>query len=210
VSRGGDGIGPIGWLALAGAVAGVAALTWSADNNVSLLLATSSAITGNRTRLPMNTPIGRHFTISDVAGSVTARRNNIDNTPTDAAVEAARALAINVLDPIVDAVGPIQINSWFRSPALNKRVGGSRTSQHMLGTAADIVLPGTLAPDFARRVLRAGVVNFDQLIGYSPENGGQLHISWEGAKNRREILWSPRKKVYIAWKPLAPEGQRFA
>lgn len=204
------GVGPVGWVAIAGIALGAGALLWSSEENVSLAIAGRAAITGRRTTLPNSTPIGRHFTLADVASSNTATKHGINNTPTEAAVVAAKQLAEHVLDRIVEACGPIRINSWYRAPELNKLVGGSSTSAHMLGEAADIVLPGVEAPDFARLILKAGITDFDQLIGYAPDNGGQIHISWRPSGNRGQIRWSPKKKQYIPWKPLAPEGQRFS
>jgi uncharacterized protein YcbK (DUF882 family) len=58
---------------------------------------------------------------------------------------------VKVLQHIRDALGrPVKINSGYRTPAHNARVGGSRTSQHMIGTAADIVSPGVSTVDLCR------------------------------------------------------------
>lgn len=72
--------------------------------------------------------------------SSTANVHKIDNRPTSPDVYARiKYLAVNLLQPLRDHFGPIHINSGYRSPALNKAVGGSASSFHAFGMAADIV-----------------------------------------------------------------------
>ena len=93
----------------------------------------------------------RHFTIKELCRSATAQRLGIDNTPPASAVTALHALVNHVLDPLRDAWGgPIHVNSGYRCPELNKIVGGTPTSQHQRGEAADITV-GTRAGN--RRLL---------------------------------------------------------
>lgn len=81
----------------------------------------------------------KYFTIAELCKSDTADRKGIDNRCKKEHVANLTALVDNVLDPLREAYGkPITINSGFRSPALNKAVGGSATSDHMQGRAADI------------------------------------------------------------------------
>lgn len=193
--------------AVVAAIGGVALATDGGD--VSPMYIGNAAIRGPRMDYALETPVGKHFTVADVIRSSTARARGIDNRLTPAALVNARLLAEQILDPIWDALGPIEITSWFRSPALNAAIGGSRTSQHMLGTAADIKWSQAAAPDFARAILRSGAAPvFDQMIGYSEDNGGQIHIS-TGGRSRGQVLWSSSKKSYREWSPLAPEGQRL-
>ena len=79
----------------------------------------------------------KHFTIEELTRSVTARNRSIDNTPNKSELANLRLLAESVLEPLRQAYGkPIVVSSGFRCAALNKAVGGSRTSQHLLGQAA--------------------------------------------------------------------------
>lgn len=83
----------------------------------------------------------KHFTISELTHSDKARELHIDNTPFSyEVVDNLTNLTENLLDPIREAWGkPIIITSGYRSDALNKAVGGSKTSAHRFGLAVDVV-----------------------------------------------------------------------
>lgn len=81
----------------------------------------------------------KYFTIKELCKSNTAKQKGIDNTPTPEAEENLVLLIEKVLDPLREAWGePIIVTSGYRGEKLNKLVGGSKTSQHMTGQAADI------------------------------------------------------------------------
>lgn len=81
----------------------------------------------------------KYFTIKELCKSNTAKQKGIDNTPTPEAEENLVLLIEKVLDPLREAWGePIIVTSGYRGEELNKLVGGSKTSQHMTGQAADI------------------------------------------------------------------------
>ena len=83
--------------------------------------------------------ISKHITYAEAIHSNTAKRKNIDNTPNETQVEAMKLLAEKVFEPLREWVGgPIKVNSFFRSEALNEAIGGSATSQHCKGQAIDI------------------------------------------------------------------------
>jgi len=75
----------------------------------------------------------REFIKSDVAV-----RKGIDNIPNEEQWKNIEKLAVNVLQPAVNIIGRINILSGYRSPELNKAIGGSETSLHCFGCAADI------------------------------------------------------------------------
>lgn len=86
----------------------------------------------------------KNFTYEEMISSPTAKRRKIDNTPNEKELECLKALCTNVLQPIRDKLGqPITVTSGFRCKKLNKIVGGVKTSQHLLGQAADITLGNT-------------------------------------------------------------------
>ena len=96
------------------------------------------------------------------------------------------ALVNNVLDPLRARIGrPIIITSGYRSQRVNELVGGSKTSQHLLGKAADIHVQGYTPQqmDMVYRTIQM-YYDFDQLIFYPSKN--IIHISWNGDKNRQE------------------------
>lgn len=129
--------------------------------------------------------LSKNFSLAELTKSATATRKGIDNTPDAKITERLRRLATEVLQPLRDAFGePIVVSSGYRCPALNKAVGGSATSQHMQGTAADIhVLSDRPADnrrlfDCAKRLMDEGKIKVGQLIdeyGYD-----WVHISLPG------------------------------
>ncbi|MBR5725248.1 MAG: peptidase M15 [Muribaculaceae bacterium] len=126
----------------------------------------------------------RHFTIKELVRSETARRLGIDNTPPASAVTALNALVDHVLDPLRDTWGgPIRVNSGYRCPELNKAVGGTPTSQHQRGEAADITV-GSRSGN--RRLLALNKqldLPVDQCI--DEKNCRWIHVSHRTGRNRR-------------------------
>ena len=105
----------------------------------------------------------KHFTLEEFTRSSTAKARGIDNTVPDKLIPALRNLCERVLEPLREQVRePVIISSGYRSPALNRAVGGSNTSQHMKGEACDIYVEDVekLRKWFA--ILMDG--DFDQLI----------------------------------------------
>ena len=83
--------------------------------------------------------ISDHITYAEAIHSNTAKRKGIDNTPSEAQVEAMRLLAEKIFEPLRKWVGgPIKVNSFFRSVTLNEAIGGVASSQHCKGQAIDI------------------------------------------------------------------------
>lgn len=81
----------------------------------------------------------KYFTIQELTASPTARRKGIENTPDEKAKAALEKLVEHILDPLRVAWGkPIVVTSGYRSPKLNRAVGGAAKSQHCKGEAADI------------------------------------------------------------------------
>ena len=91
-----------------------------------------------------------NFSLHEMTKSETALRHGLDNTPGAAEIENLRRLCEQVLQPIRDAYGRgVKVNSGFRHPDVNAAVGGSRTSDHTKGMAADIEIPGVANYDLA-------------------------------------------------------------
>ena len=83
--------------------------------------------------------ISKHITYAEAIHSNTAKRKQIDNTPSQTQVDAMRLLAEKIFEPLRKVVGgPIKVNSFFRSVALNEAIGGVASSQHCKGQAIDI------------------------------------------------------------------------
>lgn len=125
------------------------------------------------------------FTVSQVAV-----RHGYMNDPNEKQIANLRLLCVNVLQPLREIINvPISINSGFRCFDVNVAVGGKNNSQHLEGKAADFIIPALKLIDVLSIVLQN--LPFDQLIY---EYGRWIHVSWNGEKNRNEVLQS--KKVY--------------
>lgn len=132
--------------------------------------------------------IGKHFTLAELTHSQAAARKGLKNDPDAAALESLQLLVRNVLDPLREALNrPITVSSGYRSPLVNRAVGGASSSQHVLGQAADIVVPGMHVTEVVARIRALGLP-FDQLID---EFGSWVHVS-HGPRNRRQTLRARR------------------
>lgn len=129
-----------------------------------------------------------YFTIKELTKSSTAIRNKINNTPSAEEEKNIVKLIENVLDPLRKAYGkPIIINSGFRNKQLNTLVGGSKTSQHLTGQAADIQTIADTKEENKKLFDLVQKLNlpFDQLIDEYDYNW--IHVSYS-SRNRKQIL----------------------
>lgn len=133
-----------------------------------------------------------NFTLDELTVSETAARRGLDNTPDAPTLENLKRLAV-FLESVRSLIGkPIHINSAYRSPAVNASVGGSKTSQHCLGLAADLRVNG-MTPDQVVRLIRESDLVYDQLIREFSDpkaGGGWTHVSipQENRAPRRQAL----------------------
>jgi len=148
--------------------------------------------------------ISTHLNLAEVTRSDSAKRNNIDNTPTPEHLENFKLLAEKVFEPIrLHFKEPIFISSGYRSKALNQFIKGSLTSQHCKGEAIDIDMDGSkggvtnkMVFDFIKDKL-----DFDQLIWEfgTDVNPDWVHVSYTKGKNRKQKLKAVRsggKTIY--------------
>ena len=146
--------------------------------------------------------LSKNFSMAEFTKSQTAERKGIDNTPQGEHLEAAKALFENVVQKVRDHFGPTVINSGYRCPELNEAVGGSATSQHCHGEAADIEVPGVANSDLAEWIVEN--TDFDQVIleFYTPgiPDSGWVHVSYKAdGSNRGKPMTASRvngKTVY--------------
>lgn len=128
-----------------------------------------------------------NFTLEELTISETAARHGLDNTPTPIAYQNLVRLAA-LLEEVRKVLGkPVMLNSAYRGPEVNAKVGGSKASQHMVGCAADIRVPG-MTPDAVCRAIIASDIQYDQLIR---EFESWTHISIpnvEGSTPRGQTL----------------------
>lgn len=134
--------------------------------------------------------LSENFSLIEFTKSQTAIRRGINNNPTLAHRIALANLCRHVLEPIRAHFGrPVRINSGYRSRTLNAAVGGSNTSQHSLGEAADIEVDGIDNRTLAKWI--EANVRFDQLILEGAKRGdpnaGWVHVSY-GPRMRGQTL----------------------
>ena len=133
----------------------------------------------------------RHFSISELTYSTKAKELHIDNTPFSLTIiDNLTDLTENILDPIRDAWNaPLIITSGYRSDALNKAVGGSKTSAHRYGLAVDVV-PKNMADfdkfaAFVKDYLKDK--EYDQLILEQKGSSRWLHIGYKSADGKQRM-----------------------
>ena len=127
-----------------------------------------------------------HFTLEELSHT---DHRTLDNTPNETELANIQRLA-EFLEAVKTLLGgkPIMVNSAFRSKAVNDAVGSKDTSQHRIGCAADIRVPG-MTPDQVVRAIIASDLGFDQVIR---EFDRWTHISIPN-----QASGSPRKQALI-------------
>jgi uncharacterized protein YcbK (DUF882 family) len=140
--------------------------------------------------------LSKNFTLAEYTKSQTALRNDIDNIPNDDHLEAAKALFEKVVQPARDRFGPTVINSGYRGPELNEKVGGSPSSQHCLGQAVDIECPGIANAEIAEWITKN--TDYDQVIleFYTPgiPDSGWVHVSYKDNGDNRGFALTAMKE----------------
>jgi zinc D-Ala-D-Ala carboxypeptidase len=152
--------------------------------------------------------ISEHISYREATKSLTAIRHNIDNTPSSDVQARMVIWAQFIFEPLRNHFGvPIGISSFFRCTELNKKIKGSKTSQHVKGEAGDI------DADIYGGITNADIFNFlkdnadfDQLIWEfgDSDNPAWVHVSTNtSSTNRKEVLIAYKnwrgKTLYKHW-----------
>lgn len=130
----------------------------------------------------------KNFTLKEMYESTTAIRLGIDNTPSDIVIKNLLLLCQKVLQPLREHMDEsIKVSSGYRSSALNKKIGGSKSSQHCLGQAADISCGERTVEMY--EYIKNNLI-FDQLIWEfgTDENPAWVHVSYSSTNNRKQCL----------------------
>ena len=148
--------------------------------------------------------MGERLTANFTLAELTKTRFDLDNTPSPQVVENLRTLCEKVLQPLRDAVGPVNVTSGYRSKLVNQAVNGARNSDHIWGYAADLQ-----SPDGDHRKiydwLKANAM-FSQLI-YEFGNDKQpqwVHVSYNPNDLKREILRARNVGKRVTYSSLQP------
>ncbi len=138
-----------------------------------------------------------HFRLAEFVKSSTASARGINNTPSLEVVNNLKALCTEVLEPLRQHFNtPITISSGYRSPLLNKAVGGARNSQHLTGEACDLHLPDEQTGK-KWFLWMMDNLHFDQLIWEksSPASSRHwIHVSFRRGYCRQQVISNIWKK----------------
>ena len=146
----------------------------------------------------------KYFTITELCYSDTAKKKGIDNSPTTAVRANLVALIETLLDPLREAwKSPIRVTSGYRCGILNRAVGGSSTSAHLYGCAADIVpLNGKIAEfkEFCRKYFDVRRHLYDQVILEDNGKSEWVHIGLktkDGRKRGQLMEYKNNRYTYL-------------
>jgi hypothetical protein len=136
--------------------------------------------------------LSKHFNLAEL---IKTNVRQFDNMPNMTAIDNLQLLVDNVLQPVRDHFGPVVVTSGYRSPEVNKAIGGSATSDHCKGMAADfevLGVPNKVVAEWVRDNLKT-----TQLIlefpGANP-NDGWIHASFNKDDLKCQVLTA--KKIH--------------
>lgn len=137
--------------------------------------------------------MGKYFTLKELTYSATAKKYNIDNTPTEEIISHMEELIL-VLDDIREKWGSaILVSSGYRCPALNAKVGGVKTSGHLTGYAVDLIPANNMKNkffEFMKEYFKEK--DFDELLLERSSKGGVwIHFCLKSIQGKQ------RKKIRI-------------
>lgn len=149
--------------------------------------------------------LSKHFTLAEMTATSVRQ---YDNTPSFDEGRNLEFLCRELMEPLRVQFGPFFVTSGYRSPAVNKHIGGSPTSQHMLGNAVDgVFLKATKWGDVIDYLIAHPSLPWDQVIY---EYGRWLHIGTRtnGLHCRKQALMIFHPGKYEAWNPNDPRVVR--
>lgn len=145
-----------------------------------------------------------YFTITELCYSDVAKNKGIDNSPTTDVRANLVTLVNNLLDPLREAwKSPIKVTSGYRCGVLNRAVGGSSTSAHLYGCAADIVpINGKIAEfkEFCRKYFDVRRHLYDQVILEDNGKSEWVHIGLktkDGRKRGQLMEYKNNRYTYL-------------
>lgn len=135
--------------------------------------------------------LSENFSLQELTKSETALRFGMKNEPSEADIQNLKTLCEKVLQPVRDQFKMgVKVNSGFRHPEVNAKVGGSKTSDHCKGQAADIEIPGLANAELANWISKN--MEYTQLIleFYTPgvPDSGWVHVSYDPKNLKKQNL----------------------
>jgi len=132
--------------------------------------------------------ISKYISYKEAIKSNTAKRLGIENKPNEKQLKNMKLLAEKVFEPLrLEVGGPIKVNSFFRSPELNKAIGGSSKSQHCHGQAIDIDDTFGVKSNAYMYYFIKSELEFDQMIWEFGDDGNPdwVHVSYVSEQENR-------------------------
>jgi hypothetical protein len=140
--------------------------------------------------------LSKNLSLAEATKSATAIKHGIANDPTPEHLQNLKELAESVFQPIREHFGvPLAVSSGYRSEALNQRIGGSKSSQHMQGKAVDLdahIFGGVTNKEVFDYI--KDNLEFDQLIFEfgTEQEPDWVHVSYNKGDNRKQVLRAVR------------------
>lgn len=149
------------------------------------------------------TQLSTNFSLSELTKSETALRHGMDNTPGEVEITSLTVLAEQVLQPVRNHYKTgVKVNSGYRAPDVNASVGGSKTSDHCKGQAADIEIPGIANAELAQWI--KDNLKFTQIIleFYTPgvPDSGWVHVSYDPLNLKCQCLTAMKENGKTVYK----------
>jgi hypothetical protein len=145
--------------------------------------------------------LSAHFALGEFTRSESAKREGLDNTPTAEHLENLKTLCEKVLEPIRLKYGSINISSGYRGKMLNHFIGGSVSSDHCVGRAADIDMDDSGTGVTNKEIFEyiKNNLEFDQLI--NEFNYSWVHVGYRLGENRKQVLDAVKEKGKTVYRP---------
>jgi zinc D-Ala-D-Ala carboxypeptidase len=145
--------------------------------------------------------LSAHFALGEFTRSESAKREGLDNTPTAEHLENLKTLCEKVLEPIRLKYGSINISSGYRGKMLNHFIGGSVSSDHCVGRAADIDMDDSGTGVTNKEIFEyiKNNLEFDQLI--NEFNYSWVHVGYRQGANRKQVLNAVKEGGKTVYRP---------
>ena len=152
--------------------------------------------------------VSKHFSWAELTRTGSTELQQINRQEAEQYRAALTALATTILEPIRAKFGPLKVNSAFRGASVNAKVGGSKTSQHLKGEAADIVAPSVTVEELHRWIVTESGLPYGQCIleKTAPARPySWVHVSlgepWRKDTLCRQALVYDGAGHYTTWEP---------
>ncbi len=145
--------------------------------------------------------ISKHITYAEGTKSNTAIRLGLNNEPSALILETMKLTAEKVFEPLREELGAIRVTSFYRSPDLNRAIGGSKSSQHCKGEALDLQALKCSNKKLFDEACK--LPEFDQIIWEfgTKEEPDWIHISYSKTRNRKQVLRATKIGTRTAYVP---------